>query len=55
VRTEGRRNGQTYEVVEGDRVILSYSLHEALADVKLAEAIKRNGWQPILAEGEVIQ
>lgn len=54
MRTVGRRNGQTYEVVEGDRVILSYGLAEALADDKLAAAIKRNKWPPILAEGEVI-
>jgi hypothetical protein len=53
-RIEGRRNGNAYEIVQGEMVIRTMTLQEALADAKLAAAIQRNKWQPILSEGEVI-
>lgn len=50
----GRRNGDAYELVENGAVRRSIPIREALADDKLAAAIQRNKWQPILADGEVI-
>lgn len=54
MRVEGRRNGSRYEIVRGTAVSASYGLQEAVADQKLAAAIKRNKWQPVLSPGEVI-
>lgn len=54
MRVEGRRKGNRYEIVQGDVVSASYSLREAVDDQKLAAAIKRNKWQPVLSPGEVI-
>lgn len=46
-RIEGRRNGNTYEVVRDGAVISSVPLTEAQSDSKLAAAIKRNGWEQL--------
>ena len=54
MRVEGRRNGKRYEIVQGATVTASYSLQEAVSDEKLAAAIRRNKWQPVLSPGEVI-
>lgn len=50
----GRRNGDAYELVEGVTVLRSIPVCEALADSKLAAAIQRNKWPPILSDGEVL-
>jgi hypothetical protein len=49
----GRRNGDAYELVDETGVLRSIPLAEAIADTKLAAAIKRNKWPPVLADGEV--
>lgn len=45
-RIEGRRTDTGYELVQGDRVIQTWTKEEAEADDKLQGAIKRNGWEP---------
>ena len=48
VRIEGRVNGTFYEIVNPDgSVAQQIPLSDAIADPKLAAAIKRNGWEPI--------
>lgn len=47
-RITGRVNGDFYEVVGIDgNVTLRLPLIEARQDAKLAEAIRRNGWEKV--------
>lgn len=46
MRVEGRNDGDGYIVVHAG-VMKRYTREEALADTKLAAAIKRNGWEPV--------
>lgn len=46
-RIEGRKSadGLFYEIRQGDRVLQSIPVHEAMSDAKLARSIARNGWE----------
>lgn len=46
----GRRNGDAYELVDGDTVLRAIPINEAVTDPKLAAAIKRNKWEPVGSE-----
>lgn len=49
MRVEGRNEAGGY-VVAHEGVLKRYTREEALADTKLAAAIKRNGWEAIAEE-----
>ncbi len=53
-RIEGKRVGDEYRIVSGDAIVQTYTLHAALDDAKLQQAIARNKWEPVLSPGEVI-
>lgn len=46
-RIVGTVAGDQYVIAQGDVILRSIPLHEAMADQKLAGTIKANGWQEL--------
>lgn len=48
-RIEGAKSvdGKSYDVSQGDQLLRSIPIHEAMTDEKLARVIKQNKWKPL--------